>query len=189
MRLTIVIFIYGLLGSLIASAQVPASTGDTLQNGKKIFEILDGRVIQFLQQDSTHNFNIAVGNVCIKQEKTLFYADSVVMNNFDKSMEAFGNIHINDADSVHTYAQYLKYNGITKKAILRKSFHPKYISHADGRPILPESILWRKKEAFSDGVSSLERSLFQILQERIAKEITTTKKKNSKILQKNCLPQ
>lgn len=65
-----------------------------------------------------------------------------------------------------------------EKAILRKSFHPKYISHADGRPILPESILWRKKEAFSDGVSSLERSLFQILQERIAKEMTATKKKD-----------
>ena len=52
MRLSIFIFIYGLLGSLMASAQVPASTRDTLQNGKKIFEILDGREIQFLKQDS-----------------------------------------------------------------------------------------------------------------------------------------
>jgi len=120
MRLSIFIFIYGLLGSLMASAQVPASTRDTLQNGKKIFEILDGREIQLLKQDSTHSFQIIVGNVCIKQDKTLFYADSVVMNSFDNSMEAFGNIHINDADSVHTYAQYLKYNGNTKKAQLRK---------------------------------------------------------------------
>ena len=120
MRLSIFIFIYGLLGSLMASAQVPASTRDTLQNGKKIFEILDGREILFLKQDSTHSFQIIVGNVCIKQNKTLFYADSLVMNSFDNSMEAFGNIHINDADSVHIYAQYLKYNGNTKKAQLRK---------------------------------------------------------------------
>jgi asparagine synthase (glutamine-hydrolysing) len=34
-----------------------------------------------------------------------------------------------------------------------------------GRPILPESVLWRKKEAFSDGVSATERSLYTILQE------------------------
>lgn len=34
-----------------------------------------------------------------------------------------------------------------------------------GKPILPESVLWRKKEAFSDGVSANERSLYQILQE------------------------
>ena len=120
MRLSIVIFIYGLLSSLMASAQVPASSRDTLQKGNKIIYILGARELQFLKQDSTHDFNIAVGNVIIKQEKTLFYADSVVVNNFDNSMEAFGNIHINDADSVHTYAQYLKYIGNTKKAQLRK---------------------------------------------------------------------
>lgn len=31
--------------------------------------------------------------------------------------------------------------------------------------LLPEDVLWRKKEAFSDGVSGQERSLYQILQE------------------------
>jgi len=120
MRLSIAIFLLGLLSSLMSSAQVAQGTTDTLQNGNKIIQILAARELQFLQQDSAHNFTIAVGNVRIKQEKTLFYADSVVVNRFDNSMEAFGNIHINDADSVHTYAQYLKYIGNTKKAQLRK---------------------------------------------------------------------
>jgi asparagine synthase (glutamine-hydrolysing) len=31
--------------------------------------------------------------------------------------------------------------------------------------LLPEDVLWRRKEAFSDGVSGQERSLYQILQE------------------------
>jgi asparagine synthetase B (glutamine-hydrolysing) len=35
----------------------------------------------------------------------------------------------------------------------------------DGRGFLPEMILWRKKEAFSDGVSKHSRSLFEIIQE------------------------
>jgi asparagine synthase (glutamine-hydrolysing) len=39
--------------------------------------------------------------------------------------------------------------------------------------LLPKEILWRKKEAFSDGVTSKSRSLFKILQEYIAKECNT----------------
>jgi asparagine synthase (glutamine-hydrolysing) len=35
----------------------------------------------------------------------------------------------------------------------------------DGRAFLPNEILWRKKEAFSDGVSQHSRSLFEIIQE------------------------
>ena len=40
-----------------------------------------------------------------------------------------------------------------------------------GKQILPDEILWRKKEAFSDGVTGLGRSLFQILQEFISAEL------------------
>jgi len=55
-----------------------------------------------------------------------------------------------------------------EKFILRYSFSKeKYIDY-NGRQLLPSEILWRKKEAFSDGVSSQGRSLYQILQEYIA---------------------
>jgi len=104
----------------LTMAQVNPAPTDSSKNANKIIEILASRQFQFLKQDSIHNFTIAVGNVKIKQEKTIFYADSVRLNEFDNSMEAFGNIHINDADSVHTYAQYLNYLGNEKKALLRK---------------------------------------------------------------------
>jgi asparagine synthase (glutamine-hydrolysing) len=42
-----------------------------------------------------------------------------------------------------------------------------------GRKILPDEILWRKKEAFSDGVSSHGRSLFQILQQHISNHLSS----------------
>jgi asparagine synthase (glutamine-hydrolysing) len=35
----------------------------------------------------------------------------------------------------------------------------------ENKPFLPDEILWRKKEAFSDGVTGTSRSLYQILQE------------------------
>jgi asparagine synthase (glutamine-hydrolysing) len=41
--------------------------------------------------------------------------------------------------------------------------------------LLPDEILWRKKEAFSDGVSSKERSWFQMIQEYINKKFETKK--------------
>lgn len=36
--------------------------------------------------------------------------------------------------------------------------------------LLPNEILWRRKEAFSDGVTSLKKSLFEIIQERIRQD-------------------
>jgi asparagine synthase (glutamine-hydrolysing) len=58
----------------------------------------------------------------------------------------------------------------SEKYLLRKSFSKNYFHDSDSRQILPDEILFRKKEAFSDGVSSQGRSLFTILQEFIALE-------------------
>ena len=37
--------------------------------------------------------------------------------------------------------------------------------------VLPDSILWRRKEAFSDGVSGTGKSLYKILQNFISEEM------------------
>jgi asparagine synthase (glutamine-hydrolysing) len=60
-----------------------------------------------------------------------------------------------------------------EKYILRKSFTREYFQNHESNPILPDIILWRKKEAFSDGVSSHGHSLFQILQEQISEYFNT----------------
>ena len=39
--------------------------------------------------------------------------------------------------------------------------------------LLPTEVLWRKKEAFSDGVSSLQKSWFQIIEEKITTLVET----------------
>ena len=46
-----------------------------------------------------------------------------------------------------------------EKWILRKAF--------EGTELLPSEVLWRQKEAFSDGVSSQEKSWFEEIQERV----------------------
>lgn len=93
---------------------------DTAKTPGRLLEIISAEKLSLLTVDSLHRFTILVGKAFVKQDKTLFYADSAVWNEVDNSLEAFGNVHINDADSVHTYAQYLKYLGKEKKAFLNK---------------------------------------------------------------------
>jgi asparagine synthase (glutamine-hydrolysing) len=62
-----------------------------------------------------------------------------------------------------------------EKYILRKSFTSSVFLDYKMEQILPDIILWRKKEAFSDGVSSHGRSLYQILQEKIANHLNSEK--------------
>lgn len=62
-------------------------------------------------------------------------------------------------------------NSYCEKYLLRNSFSEENFTNWKEQQILPDEILWRKKEAFSDGVSSKGRSLFTILQEKITDKL------------------
>ncbi len=119
MRLQKLIYFIALL-AILSPVLAQRNPADTVQQAGKYLEILSADKIILNTVDSVHRFTILVGKAKVKQDKTLFYADSAVWNEIDNSLEAFGNVHINDADSVHTYAQYLKYLGKEKKAFLSK---------------------------------------------------------------------
>jgi asparagine synthase (glutamine-hydrolysing) len=59
-----------------------------------------------------------------------------------------------------------------EKYLLRSAFSIEHYSNVDGNELLPYSVLWRRKEAFSDGVSKNTRSLYEIIQEFTDKIIT-----------------
>jgi asparagine synthase (glutamine-hydrolysing) len=62
-------------------------------------------------------------------------------------------------------------NNNIEKFLLRNAFSRDNFTNINGNNLLPDKILWRKKEAFSDGVSGHGRSLYQILQEKIAEKL------------------
>jgi asparagine synthase (glutamine-hydrolysing) len=64
---------------------------------------------------------------------------------------------------------------------LRKAF--------DGTNLLPSEVLWRKKEAFSDGISSKEKSWFQMIQEYIEPLVSDEELRNAKEKYPHCTPQ
>lgn len=75
-----------------------------------------------------------------------------------------------DKDFVHAYLSISKdlrfhaANGKCEKYLIRKAF--------DDMNVLPKEVLWRTKEAFSDGVSSHKRSWYEIIQEFVENKVT-----------------
>lgn len=106
------------------------ATAPVLDSGK-IIRIIKADRLTLLKLDGMTERYILAGNVQLMQDKTMFFCDSAIKDESLNTIEAFGNIHINDADSVHTYAQYLKYLGDSKLATLRQK-----VKLTDGKGVL-----------------------------------------------------
>ena len=116
---TIKLAILFLLFPIFSFAQRTAIK-DTLKPGTTII-MIQAEHYNFEDRDSSGKFISLAGNAKVQQERTFFDADSIVLNQKENYLEAFGHVHINDADSVHTYADYLKYYGKDKKAFLKNN--------------------------------------------------------------------
>jgi lipopolysaccharide export system protein LptA len=96
-------------------AQTPIDTVN------KIY-IINGNSIRFTTlNDSTTLKSVAGGNAIVKQGNTKLYGDSIVINERTNIAEVFGKVHINDADSVDTYADYVRYVGQERTAYLKRN--------------------------------------------------------------------
>src|SRR5690242_6690608 len=118
--------VFFLLSGYVSFAQVtlpqaPSAT-DTVRPSTdtvREFEIIRGPSMRAIKIDSNTTLQTIAGGAVIKQGNTIFHGDSAVVNPFTHVLEAFGNIEINQADTVHTYSQYLKYLGVEKIAYLK----------------------------------------------------------------------
>jgi len=105
----------------------PSQTSDTV----RVVEILNADQFFFKTVDSATQLQILKGNVRIRQGITIFTADSVVYNEKTNFMQAYGNVHIKDADSTNIYSQYLQYDGTKKLATFKDK-----VKLSDGNSIL-----------------------------------------------------
>ena len=129
------------------------------------------REIRRLLKD-IHLFDVLRSDKCISshglEPRTPFLDRSFA--NFILSLPASFRNHVNSKS--------------IEKFILRNSFNFCNFQNYNEKSLLPDEILWRKKEAFSDGVSSHGRSLFTILQEYIA---TNMNEQNNTNIWKPCI--
>lgn len=114
-------------------ANIPPGAAAPAQDTTKVIQLIQADVFRMIKKDSAAGgeLNILRGHVILRQGTTTFYCDSAIQDTKLNQIEAFGNIHINDRDSIHTYSQYLKYAGDTKQAVLRKK-----VKLSDGKGVL-----------------------------------------------------
>ena len=93
---------------------------------------------------------------------------SISSNGLEPRTPFLDRSFVNYILSIQPYFRNHNNNKSIEKYILRTSFSKSIFTDCNDRQLIPDEILWRKKEAFSDGVSSHGRSLYHILQEQIA---------------------
>jgi lipopolysaccharide transport protein LptA len=115
--LPLLIFYWLLSGPSASYAQVlPTTKTFTPEDTTRTVEILPGvRKLEYRKVDSLTELQILSGNVKLKQGNSWFSCDSCVINKRLNLFEAFGNVHINDADTADVYADRLRY--LTDKKI------------------------------------------------------------------------
>ena len=113
------LFLLLFAGSFTATAQLTLPkqpSTDTLRT----IQIIQGQSLREKTIDSITSLKTIAGNVILKEGLTLFYCDSATINSLTNVLEGYGNVHINQNDSIHTYSQYLKYVGKDRIAFLKK---------------------------------------------------------------------
>ncbi len=124
-----VLIIYGLLVSGLLCCSLPCfsqlpvlaprTTASAATDTMLTVEILPGvNKLELRKLNDSTQLQILTGNVQLRQGKTLFYCDSCVINNRANTFEAWGNVHINDADTTDVYSNHLIYYGNRKYAYL-----------------------------------------------------------------------
>lgn len=66
---------------------------DTVTSGKML-NIISSEKYMLLDKDTSGKFVALVGHAVVQQGKTIFSADSIVLNEKENVMEAFGNVYI-----------------------------------------------------------------------------------------------
>src|SRR5436190_14362551 len=121
----LIVFLVVALGlTYSAGAQQRGPGADT----GKVVNILHADRLGFSKKDTANIIQYGAGSVAAQQNNTLFYSDSAVLNQRTKIFQAYGNVHINDADSTHIYGQYMRYHFDTKMAYMQKK-----VSLTDGK--------------------------------------------------------
>ncbi len=106
---TIFFFIIGIVYTGFTYAQVDTT---------RTIRIIGANSFRQISTDSVTLQTLA-GNASVAQGNTTLSGDSIVINMSTGITEVFGNVHINDADTLNTYSHYLRYVGNERIAYLK----------------------------------------------------------------------
>jgi lipopolysaccharide export system protein LptA len=87
----------------------------------KVVTLINADRLSYYHPDSSTDLQTLAGHVKLRQGTTVVNCDSAVLNKKTRFLEAFGNVHIVDNDTVNIRSQYLQYYIDTKLANLKNN--------------------------------------------------------------------
>lgn len=106
------------LGTAGLLSSLQTAPADTTGKERIIIEHVD---LWRFDKEVNPDAQILTGNVVFKHDNALMYCDSALLYREANRFEAFGNVHIHQAqDTVDIYCNYLDYDGYTRLARLRE---------------------------------------------------------------------
>jgi len=104
---------------LSGRAQEPVVAGNNNADTTRKVHILNNtRTLTFKTIDDSTRLTIVAGDVKMRQGTALIWCDSAVLNARTNMFEAWGKVHIRDADTADIYANHLRYLGDERMAYL-----------------------------------------------------------------------
>lgn len=100
----------------VVQPALPTPKKDT--SAGTVINILKAGVLYSTTKD-TVQLTKFIGDVAFRQDNAILSCDSAYLDRKANVMDAYGHVHINQADSIHIYGDYLHYEGFTKQATLR----------------------------------------------------------------------
>jgi lipopolysaccharide export system protein LptA len=117
--LSLIVMLVALLSFDKVHAQVITTRpgADTM----KVVTLINADRLSYYHPDSSTDLQTLAGHVKLRQGTTVVNCDSAVLNKKTRFLEAFGNVHIVDNDTVNIRSQYLQYYIDTKIANLKNN--------------------------------------------------------------------
>lgn len=152
------------VGNLLVAKYIREHTTNKVVFNGDYSDELAGGYLYFKNAPTDRDFH----EECIRLLSNIHYFDSLRSDRTISSQGLEARVPFADSQFVYMYLQQnIKFRSShdkMEKWLLRKAF--------DSTQLLPKEVLWRRKEAFSDGVSSKERSWYQVIQEYIDTKVT-----------------
>lgn len=90
------------------------SNNNTTKTGKQTLIYLDRSDLVRFDNENLPDIQVLIGNVVLRHDDVYLYCDSAYLNQNTNSFKAFGNVKIEQGDSIEIYSKRLNYNGNTR---------------------------------------------------------------------------
>jgi len=120
MNLISKIILAGLLFFSFLSLFSQSQDQNSTYNKATLIKLRHADVLSF-DKDVNTDAQILIGNVCFKHDSSYMYCDTAFYYEAKNSLDAFGNVRMEQGDTIFVYGDNLYYDGFSQMARLRKN--------------------------------------------------------------------